>query len=432
MTAPVADPTVSPSEPGDPAEAPTPTGLTDPTGLQASATNRRHRPVDAWRRLRLPLALLAVFALAVALSVLLAPTPRSNVYLDPAANAPEGARALAVLLPERGFNLVTAYSPQAALSAIAAAEPSAGHSARHAPAVTLLITSPGLLTAGQRRQLATANADLVLAEPGAAALRSFAPAVRVAKASAPITTAAAPSCGLAAARLAGSASAGGTTYRPPSYATGCYPVDGAPSLVSYRARGRTITVLGNAFVLSDGALGSGGNAALALNLLSARPTVVWLTPEPKVVSAKAAPARRTAPPLIPMGAWLVVLQLLVALMITIIWRARRLGPLIIEPLPVVVRASETVEGHARLYEARRSRDRAAAIGRAAMLGRVIPLLGLARDAPPEAVVDAVALRSTLTRDRIQRIGYGPAPASDAELVQLANDLDELERQVRAQ
>ena len=119
-------------------------------------------------------------------------------------------------------------------------------------------------------------------------------------------------------------------------------------------------------------------------------------------------------------------------MLLALWRGRRLGPLISERLPVVVRASETVEGHARLYQSRRARDRAAAALRDAMLSRVLPVIGLVRDSPEAAVTSALAVRSQLGQPEISSIVYGPAPATDAELVRLARSLDELERQVRSQ
>src|SRR5690606_41722785 len=51
--------------------------------------------------------------------------------------------------------------------------------------------------------------------------------------------------------------------------------------------------------------------------------------------------------------------LIVVVVLLAWWQGRRLGPLVTEPLPVVVRASETVEGRGRLYRSRRARDRAA-------------------------------------------------------------------------
>jgi hypothetical protein len=114
------------------------------------------------------------------------------------------------------------------------------------------------------------------------------------------------------------------------------------------------------------------------------------------------------------------------------WRSRRLGPLISERLPVVVRASETVEGHAALYQSRRVRDRATAALREDLLVRMLPRLGLVKDAPQDAVTGAVAARSRRGQQEIARILYGPAPGTDAELVDLARNLDELEREVCTQ
>jgi hypothetical protein len=432
MTAPVTDPRPPgdmSAEGGPPADYQADNGSVPATVRAGSATSRRLARLG--RGARLPLALVVLFAIGITLTVLLAPAPRSNIYLDPAGSSAEGAKALAQVLAERGFEVVSVYSTAAALAAVSSASP-AGQASTAKPAVTLLVTSPDLLTKAQREQLARARADLVLVAPGAAALRQLAPAVRVANQHARFQPATAAACDLAAARLAGPASAGGLTYHSPPHAAGCYRVRGNPSVVRYAATGRAITIIGFAPVLSNGLLGTEGNTALVLNLLRGNPTIVWLTPEPVIAAPAPSVPGRPAPPLIPAAAWLVVAQLLVALLVAVVWRARRLGPLITEPLPVVVRASETVEGHARLYQARRSRDRAAAALREAMLARTKPALGLPVDAPPPAVISALAARTRMTSAEVERISYGPPPASDVDLVRLAKDLDELERQVRGQ
>jgi hypothetical protein len=102
-----------------------------------------------------------------------------------------------------------------------------------------------------------------------------------------------------------------------------------------------------------------------------------------------------------------------------------------ERLPVVVRASETAEGHAGLYRSRRARGRAAAALRAAMLARTLPALGLAPDARPGEVISAVSARSGSGAKAIEAMLFGPAPRDDAALVALADDLDALEREVRS-
>jgi hypothetical protein len=376
----------------------------------------------------MPLAVLAFVVLGVIAIVLLAPAAKSNTYLDPAGTDVTGTKALVDILGERGFHVTSVYSPSDALAAIGTPPQSAR------PAVTLVITRPDLLTAAQRAQLSRANADLFLVEPGAVSLKALAPAVTVANLNAPLGSPVDPKCDLAAVRLAGSVNTGQITYHTPSYATGCYPVDGHPSVVRYLRSGRTITTLGTGLPLTNGWLAIEGNAALALNLLNANRAIVWLTPEPRIAKPPppASGSKHSGPSLIPGAAWLVLLQLCVALALAAAWRARRFGPLISEQLPVVVRASETVEGHARLYQSRRARDRAAKALREDTLGRMHHALGLVAGAPADAVADGIASRSRRSRQEILAIIYGPAPATDADLVLLVRDLDELEREVRSQ
>jgi len=417
-------PMIEPMAPPQPDET-SPTAQITEVAQQPGPGNRL---VGAWRQWRLLVALVALLALACVVAVLLAPAPKSNSYLDPASTGPTGTKALANILADRGFQVTSVYSPAAALAAIGS------RSGR--PASTLVITGPGLLTAAQRRQLARANADLLLIEPGRFSLAALAPAVQVAGGFGQSDSLVSPSCRLVEATMAGSANVGGFTYRIPSGAVGCYPTHGFPSVVRYVATGRTITIMGTGFPMTDALLAEEGNAALSLNLLNAHRSIVWLTPEPTIARTgpppgeKAAP--RSQPALIPGAAWLVVLQLIVALMLAVFWRGRRFGPLIAERLPVVVRASETVEGHARLYQARRARDRAATALRDAMLGRIRPALGLTADAPADALIDGLARRSRLDRPSIAAIAYGPPPPTDADLVKLARDLDDLEREVRSQ
>jgi len=98
----------------------------------------------------------------------------------------------------------------------------------------------------------------------------------------------------------------------------------------------------------------------------------------------------------------------------------------------VIRASETVEGHGRLYQSRRARGRAAAVLRAAMLTRVLPALGLPPGAAPGSVAAVLAARSGRPGAQIADMMYGQPPGTDAALVALAADLDALEREVLAQ
>lgn len=209
----------------------------------------------------------------------------------------------------------------------------------------------------------------------------------------------------------------------------CYRSGGLATLVRFRSGGRLITVLSTGDPLAAAYLARQGNAALAINLLSSGGRVVWLVPSvPASSGAAGGPASPAS--LVPLAAYLVAAQLGLALLLAALWRARRLGPLITERLPVVVRASETVEGHARLYRSRRARGRVAAALRTAVLARLTPAIGLPPGAAPAAVTGALAARSTLDESRVADLLYGPPPGSDAALITLASDLDALEGEVR--
>jgi hypothetical protein len=204
--------------------------------------------------------------------------------------------------------------------------------------------------------------------------------------------------------------------------TSCY----GGALVRYRDGERTVTVVGGTDFMTNGGLLQAGNAALAMNLAGQDSRLVWYAPQ-RVEGESS--GSTTIFGLIPDNVIWMVLQLWLAVLLVALWKGRRLGPLVAEELPVVVRASETVEGRGRLYRSRRARDRAAQALRAATLQRLLPRLGLGVDTSSPAVVIAVAQRSGSHPESLRHILFGPSPATDADLVELARALDEIERQV---
>jgi hypothetical protein len=416
------------ARPSLPAQAP-PARTGAPSPGTGPASQRQPQPVppaaSLWRKWRVPAVLVALILLGGTVTALLQPPAVITGYLDPAGTGSTGAHALADLLSGRGDTVIRATTP-------AAAEAAARNPGRRT--VTLVVTSPGLLTASELHGLARVPANRVLIGPGRAALAALAPRVRLRAAAA--VQALAPVCGLAAARRAGNADMGGArlAMRPaPQGAAECYPIGGAASLVQYPTAGRVVTVLGTGNPLTNGSLARLGNAALALNLLGTHARIVWLVPSP-ALQATGLPrgGQKSLLSLIPLPAYLVALQLGIAALLAALWRVRRLGPLVPEPLPVVVRASETVEGHAALYRSRRARGRAAAALRTAMLARTLPALGLAPGAPDADVVAALSARSGSAPAQIEAMLFGPPPRDDGALVALADRLDALEKEVRTQ
>lgn len=333
-------------------------------------------------------------------------------YLDPGNTGPNGGHALAAILAGRGAQITTANTAEGAQTA----------------STTILVTNPQLLTGDELETLANSPASLVIVGPDQATLDALAPGVTIAGQTG--TTALNPDCPLSAATAAGDADLGGTLLQATTPNTGCYPARGHPSLITYRTAGHQVTVLGTGAPFTNQDLADRGNAALALNLLDNK-RLTWLTPQASPATPPPAAQQQSFTSLIPEPVYMLAAELGIAVVLLALWRIRRLGPIVPERLPAIVRAAETTEGHGRLYHARRARDQAAAHLRAATTRRLIPPLGLPPDATPETVAQTLAERTHDDPDAITRILSGPAPDTDAALVALADKLDELERKAGA-
>jgi hypothetical protein len=294
------------------------------------------------------------------------------------------------------------------------------------PGDTLLVVDPDLLVTSQVAAVRATGADLVMV--AATAPGRYLPGVTAA----PVDPEVRPAgCALEAARRAGTADAGVVAYgtddaglQDPQL---CYSRDGRPSLVRATVDGRLVTQLGSPAPLSNSRLADEGDAALALGLLGGHPRLVWYLPSAGDVPAS---AQKSFYDLVPVGIWWALLQVGLAVLLLALWRARRLGAVVAEPLPVAVRAAETEEGRARLYRRNGARGQAAESLRAGVRSRLGTALGLPRRADPQAVVGAVAARCGWPAADVAALLYGAAPADDAALVRLADRLDALEREVR--
>ncbi|MGA7049732.1 MAG: DUF4350 domain-containing protein [Mycobacterium sp.] len=378
------------------------------TGIAARPESGTPRAASRWRSWRWVVLTLVSLAVIAGIGAYLT-APRPGGEMDPAATGPAGAHALATLLRDDGVDVVVADS-------ITDVEQAAG------PDTLVLVAQSQYLTDSTLDRLAKTPGDFFLVEPKARTREALIPGLRVSGAS---TFDSDPNCTLREANRAGSVRFGpsGTyTAKADRAMTSCY--DGV--LVRYRDGARTVTVVGSTDFMTNSGLLQAGNAALAMNLAGDRHRLVWYAPH-RFEGEKSLPT--SVFDLIPDNVTWVVWQLCLVVLLVALWKGRRVGPLVAEELPVVVRASETVEGRGRLYRSRRSRDRAADALRTATLQRLLPRLGLGAGAPASAVVMAVAHRTAADAQSVSYQLYGPPPATDNDLLQLAHALDEIERQV---
>ena len=128
-------------------------------------------------------------------------------------------------------------------------------------------------------------------------------------------------------------------------------------------------------------------------MLGERPRLVWYTPSPDDAATDAPP---TLGELTPGWVTPAILLLGTAALAAAVWRGRRFGPLVVERLPVVVRADETAEGRARLYQRADARGHALDALRVGTVDRIASTLALGRLASVDDVVAASA--ATLRED----------------------------------
>ncbi|MDO8338148.1 MAG: DUF4350 domain-containing protein [Microcella sp.] len=380
------------------------------------------------RTLRRALFWIVLVALLLAFAAVYGLTTRSTAEADRFAAdeaAPAGSRALVEVLRDSGIDVVTADTLDAALAAV------------DDPATTTLVAADprAVLSADQWSALDGAAASLVLVEPPALAVGALAPSIAPGVPSLGGVRDEA-GCSLPAAQRAGSITTDGVGLDAAgAAATGdavevCFPGEegeGGAALVSLdQPAGGDLHLLGAGGVVQNGLIGREGNAALALGLAGEHPRLIWYVASTADVTHGATGLSELYPGWVNPIAWLALTVGLAAA----VWRGRRLGPVVIENLPVVVRTTETMEGRARLYAREGSRLRALDALRVGTLRRLAEGLALGSAAGLDDIVTAVSGIAGRDRAGLRALLVDREPRDDGELVALSDELLELERLVQ--
>lgn len=371
-----------------------------------------------WRAARVPVAI-AVTVLALGIVTALVRGGAEADSLDPQSPAPNGTRALAQLLEAEGVTVRRASDFGDAAAAAGA---------------TIVVTAPGIVGAQRLSDLAAAAETLVLVAPPDDMLDGL--GVPLAAAEYERVRPRDPGCADLDAQAAGRAVTGGVSFAPPpegiSAAALCY--DGTVVRAASEDGGSVI-VFGAGDALTNQELAGEGNAALAMRLLGAHEELVWYLPVATDPALRG--DEQSLIELIPAGWKYGTVQLVIAVALFALWRARRLGPVITEPLPVVVRAAETTEGRARLYQRTADLAHASAVLRGAArerLARALSIPGAAAaetGTPGDALAAAINHQTGIDLERLRAALGGPEPDTDRALVALARELDDIEARVAA-
>ena len=423
----------APATPAAPTPAaPTPTGPPSFGSLPAPAS-RGDRATRLRRR--------AVWALVVAIGVsalvaLALSTSAPDQVLDPDDTGPQGGRALVGVLRDHGVVVEVVRSADELVDAATGS------------GTTVVVGNPAYLGADSAEVLrdATSAVDrLVLVSPTAEQLAVLDLPITSSDLGAQLTVTA--GCRSSVARADDTAALVDTRFVPVDRGSGpeatlCFALpnprgggDASPpddfgfgaglAFVPAGAAHPEVVAVGVGSGFTNRWVAEESHAGLAIRTLGHSQRLVWYQPGIGDLASVDGGGPSAWPVwLAPAAAVLGTAVLVLAFV-----RGRRMGALVTEPLPVVVRAVETTESRGRIYRRARDRGRAAAVLRLGTTERLARRLALPPHAT-EAVLAAAAAASGMPPTQVASLLTGPAPTTDVELHTLANALADLEERVR--
>jgi hypothetical protein len=373
----------------------------------------RRSPV---RGILVGVAITLVFVLVAVFVYAVTRQPRRDVdYLAPDSGSPVGARAVLNVLRDQGVDVVVPDS----LAELRSLDLD--------PATTTLVLYDYYfaLDLPRRAELLRLTHRIVVMDPWDAELAVFAPGVALDEDA--VGGEFPDDCELPAADRAEVVAGypyGYDVSEARGDVLGCFETgDDSYAVVKTRTADADVVLVGLSQAFTNGSVLDAGNAAFALNLLGEDPTLVWYVPGLAELDEGDVDTPRSLTP-----DWVtpVIVLLLGATLAAGIWRGRRLGPLVAEKLPVIVRSNETMEGRARLYERAGARTHALDALRIGTIGRLATVCGLPRRASVDEVIDAVVGLTGRDRDAVAALLVERVPRTDADLVRLSDDLLALE------
>lgn len=198
------------------------------------------------------------------------------------------------------------------------------------------------------------------------------------------------------------------------------------------------------------------NAGVAIRVLAPSDRLIWFIPE--FGDRPPEPGKPDSDPSAQIPRWIGpgFLLAVCAVLALMLWRGRRFGPIVAEPLPAVVKAIETTQARGRLYHRAGADTRAAAILRIRTISRIAGYLGLHydpvhalgaldasddrddsgvwtpddSDASVAAIIQVTATATHRDQRDVAALLTGPLPEGDDALVAFTTELTALEKEVR--
>lgn len=370
--------------------------------MNAGTSTPRTRRLLPW--------LLVLGGLVVVALVAGAPREESGTPLDPGSTAPSGTKALVELLRSFGAQVDTDATALTDRTDVA----------------LLLVDNYDPVATDALEAWVRAGGTLVVADP----FSTLAPDVDGATGSfgvgPPLD---AQRCDVDALLDVGTIEPGGAVrFEVGESDRSCFG-DGTAAYVVEQARGAgRIVAVGGPDLFTNEQLGAADDAVLATRLLVPTDGTRTAILQPAAGFGDDG-ADRSLGDVLGQGVRLAILQLVVAFVVYAWYRARRLGPPVLEPQPVEIDGSELVVAVGQLLQQAKRPQHAADLLRADTRRRLGERLGLPVDASPSVLADVVAGRTDIDPDQLRRLLADAPVADDAALLELARNLDSLRQEV---
>ncbi len=399
------------------------TTLWDRSTVDDGGSSAAPTPTRTRRRLRWVVIAVVVVVIALVMTWR-GPGPASNEPLDPRNPSPSGAQALARVLAAHGVGVTVARGQ----TELERTRPDAN--------TTVLVASTGDLAQATILRLGSISRDaerLVVLNPDPWVVRYLSPEVDVdqRRRSADDFAGDGSGCTTKDVRAGETLSHTQSEFQlqPGTPSAACLTHDGHSVYLSLPATSRhaPLVLLGSASAVTNEEIDEADNAAIVLRTLGHSSRLVWYVPS---ISDVPSTDRSRTDQLLP--AWLgpSLVVVLISMVAVLLWRGRRLGRLVREPLPVVVRAVETTESRGRIYRRAKDAGRAGMVLQDATRRRLAGYLGLPVPGSAHALVLTVSAASGRRPEEVDLLLHGPPPSTDSHLLGLAAELTALEKEVR--
>lgn len=233
------------------------------------------------------------------------------------------------------------------------------------------------------------------------------------------------------------ASLGATSYEAETATTVCFPTVPAVQgvfrggLLVFDKPNQTTIVLGTVHPLTNSYLATKDSAALGLSLVKGTKKIVWIDPKLADFQNNTPNQQKPSNDMPSQLSWMNSLKWWALFLIAMVglWQGRRLGRIVTEYLPVMVKSSETARGLGRMYSGSKSYERSLELLQSAASVRISKLLGVHPSSTQQDLIAIIAQALGRNETEVSSILCRKAKSA-ADLVAGTANLDSLEHQVK--